>query len=258
LKRIPSKERKLKICLAALESWKGDLYYYDTVTSTMDVAFNLDTAGLKDRTLVIADIQTAGRGRYERKWHATPQDLLFSLILTEYDFRIPYSMIAAFAVYTALKKHTKRVHLKWINDVLWKNGKKIAGVLTEEARKRTVIGIGVNLNTAVMPPPLRVSATSYYIETGKKVGKERFLGELLTKMFTILEKAERGGLSAILSEWETISDLRGRKVRINQDNQVFAGTVIGLNKATGSLLVDCDGIEKEVYEGSVVYQNPSD
>jgi BirA family biotin operon repressor/biotin-[acetyl-CoA-carboxylase] ligase len=218
----------------------------------MDAAFSLPEESIRNRTLVVSDEQTVGRGRYDRKWVSSEGHLTFSILLTEYDFRVPYSMIAAHAVYRVLKKHNGRVRLKWINDVMWENDKKISGVLTEEKMARTVIGVGLNLNSAEMPQSLETSATSYYIETGKLLVKETFLSFLVEELFRMLDRVDSGEIQDLLTEWETDACIEGRHVTVVNESGNISGTAAGINKKTGALILKNDLGFKEIYEGNLV------
>ncbi len=142
--------------------------------------------------------------------------------------------------------------LKWINDVLWENGKKISGVLTEECRNRTVIGIGVNLNSEEMPLSVRNGSTSYYIETGERILKEDFLSSLIAELFLILDRVKKGGITRVMNEWETEADLRRKRVCVINDSGEFKGIAAGINKKTGALILNRDGGQLEIYEGSLI------
>jgi BirA family biotin operon repressor/biotin-[acetyl-CoA-carboxylase] ligase len=250
--RLSEKENRIKKLFPRLGPGPKGVFWYKTVDSTMDTAFSLPEESIRNRTLVVSDEQTMGRGRYDKKWVSSDSDLTFSILLTEYDFRVPYSMIAAHAVYRVLKKHNGRVILKWINDVMWENGRKISGVLTEEKMARTVIGVGVNLNSAEMPKPLKTSATSYYIETGKFIVKEIFLSVLAEELFRMLDRVDGGEIQDLLTEWETDACIEGRHVTVVNDSGNISGTVAGINKKTGALILKNDLGYKEIYEGNFV------
>ncbi len=250
--RVREKENRMIKLFPGLGHGPTGIFWFKTVGSTMDTAFSLPEKSIRNRALVVADEQTMGRGRYDRKWVSSGGDLTFSVILTEYDFRVPYSMIAAHAVYRILKKHDGRVRLKWINDVMWENGKKISGALTEEKMARTVIGVGVNLNSAEMPPSLESGATSYYIETGKILIKEEFLSLLVEELFGMLDRVDSGEVQGLLAEWESDACLEGRRVTVVNDSGYIRGTAAGINKKTGALILKSDLGLKEIYEGNVV------
>jgi BirA family transcriptional regulator, biotin operon repressor / biotin---[acetyl-CoA-carboxylase] ligase len=208
---------------------------------------------VRNRTLVVADTQSSGRGRFGRKWHSTKDDLVFSVILVEFDSEVPYGMLAALAVFKAFGKYTDRVRLKWINDILWEGGRKIAGVLVEERAGKTVIGIGINLNTETFPPEVGGRATSLYLETGGKTPGEEFLFAVLEELFVCLDACAEGMLADLLGEWEAASAMVGRRVAVSNGLTERTGTVIGLDRETGALILDSPDGEVELYEGSLVY-----
>lgn len=252
MRRIKKKEERLKESLSSLGHDMGAVYCFDSVGSTMDVAFGLEEEVL-DRTLVVSDYQKSGRGRHGRKWHSTEGSLLFSLILIKYDISIPYSMIASYALYRAFTGYTQKVRLKWINDILWENHKKIAGVLTEERNHRTVIGMGINLNNHHLPAGLRKIATSYYIETGQKMDREKFLVSILAELFSLIADIEKDGIEKILSGWEDEARIRKRSVRVIDGKKKICGIVLGIDKKTGALKLQVGKEEVEVYEGTLFY-----
>jgi len=253
MKRLIEKENLLGKRLKELDRSIGNIYYYDTVISTMDVAFTVKDSELKDKSLIVADDQTMGRGRYKRIWYSGENDLICSLLLKEYDSEVPYSIVASYAVYKSFLNYTDMVRIKWINDILWANGKKISGILTEEKNKRTVIGIGVNLNTDCFPEGLKSIATSYYIETGIRIAKDNFLVELIKNLINLLKRIEKGEISNVLLEWEDDSKIKDRKIKLVTENNEFTGITQGINAQSGALRVKVkDGI-KEFYEGSMFY-----
>src|SRR5512146_539455 len=113
----------------------GDVRYFDTIGSTNNEALAWATSGAKDLSLVIADEQSAGRGRLDRKWY-TPKGtaLAFSLILRPTAQENPYLTrmvgLAALAITDALQTRGLSAQIKWPNDVLL-NGSKVAGILIE-------------------------------------------------------------------------------------------------------------------------------
>ncbi len=250
---IPEKERRL----AGILSVKGitglSIYCYSEVESTMDTAFLLPISMVSDRTVILADRQTQGRGRFDRTWYDGEGSIALSVILTDYNFRIPYSMVASYAVYKTFLEYTGMVHLKWINDVLWENGKKVSGVLAEERAGRTVIGIGVNINTLHFPPEL--NATSYRLESGKMLDLEEFTGNLLSNLFALLDDIHSNGIEPVLTQWENASKMKGRNaVVVLDDGTKCEGFVKGLDKKTGALILNVDGGTREVYGGSIFFE----
>ncbi len=252
--RQREKERRVAETFSARGLSVGDILYFDEVDSTMDTAFEIGGAGVRDRTLVIADSQTGGRGRFGRKWYSTTDDLAFSIVLVDFDIEVPYGMVAALAVFRAFRRYTGGVRLKWINDLLWEGRKKIAGILAEERVGKTVIGIGVNLNSETPPPEVREIATSLLRETGAKVPKDGFLLAVMEELNPCLDACREGRLGELIEEWESVSAMKGRRVVVSSGGAEYRGTVTGIDRETGALLLSSGGREMELYDGSLVYE----
>jgi BirA family biotin operon repressor/biotin-[acetyl-CoA-carboxylase] ligase len=252
MRRLSEKERILSDQLASHGLSAGPVLWYDSVHSTMDVAFRAGGRHPSNRTLVISDAQTRGRGTHGRKWRSAAGDLQLSLLLTEFDFRVPYSMVASLGVYRTFRSYTDRVRLKWVNDLLWENGKKIAGVLTEERGGLTVIGMGVNLNSTKMSEDLAGSATSFTMETGQEIDITAFLTRLLTVQLGLLDELAERGPAGPLAEWEVSSGIRGRTVRVSASGTLYEGVVAGINRESGALILRCPREVVEIYGGCIL------
>ncbi|MFQ5677332.1 MAG: biotin--[acetyl-CoA-carboxylase] ligase, partial [bacterium] len=162
------------------------IFAFEKLGSTNNFAKRLVQNGEGEGTLVIANHQTSGRGRYDRRWHAPANlGLWFSIVLQP---RLPgekfgiLSLLAAVAVAKSVEAITRlSPELKWPNDVLV-NLKKISGILIEsqlwkKERDSLVLGIGVNVNQseADFPTELRNLATSLRIESGERVDRTHLL-----------------------------------------------------------------------------------
>src|SRR5215510_14564524 len=143
-------------------------------------------------TCVVADEQTAGRGRRDRAWHSSPGEGLYLSVLlrprAQSSSKIPLiSLLAAIAVAeTLIERGVDGVDIKWPNDVL-AGERKISGVLAEAAGAgfeslRLVLGVGVNLNHRSFPQDLNETATSVAIETGESVIVDEFRDQLLDRI----------------------------------------------------------------------------
>ena len=249
--RNADREKKLTSLLGELPCEKGSVYWYDSVGSTMDTGFDLD--GAENRSLVVADVQTAGRGRKGRRWYSNEGSLQCSFVLTRFDIRIPYSMLAAYGVYLSLVKNGGKVLLKWINDVLWENGRKISGVIAEEKGARTVVGIGVNLNNSDFAFEVASRATSFFLETGKRIDPMLFLRDTAKEFFSLMDAVERNGIEAVMRDWEEDSGIRGRSVVVVDGSRKYEGKSAGIDRKTGALRLLTPSGEIRVYEGSVSY-----
>jgi BirA family biotin operon repressor/biotin-[acetyl-CoA-carboxylase] ligase len=163
-------------------------------------------------------------------------------------------MLAAYGVYRSLVKHGGAVLLKWINDVLWENGRKISGVIAEEKRDRTVVGIGVNLNNSDFSYEVASRATSFLLETGKKIDPTLFLRDTAEEFFAILDSAEQNGIEAVMTDWEEDSGMRGRSVLVVDGSRQYTGKAVGIDRKTGALRLLTTSGEIRVYEGSMFYR----
>ena len=252
MRRIESREEELKKLLGKLRRDIGQVYWYDTVKSTMDVGF--DIADVSDMTIVVADRQTRGRGTKGRQWFSTAGSLFCSLVLTRFDIRLPYSMIASYAVCRAFRRYNGKVRLKWINDVLWENGRKISGVIAEERSKRTVIGIGANLNNLRLHNKIKNTATSYRRETGECIDIAGFLRDVTDELLSILAVVQDEGIENVMAEWESDACIKNRRVRIVDGVRELTGTAIGIDRRTGALILSTEKGEVPVYGGSLFYR----
>lgn len=250
-RRLKENEDRLKACLAQSMVGVGELYCFDRVESTMDAAFALNRT--VDRTVIVAREQIGGRGRFNRPWYSEPGGLYTSIVLTEFDPAIPYSMLASYALLRTFRTLGVQAALKWVNDVLCSKGRKVAGVLTEEREGISVIGIGVNVNNREFPSELKERATSLRLETGREVDIIDLLCSVLQTFLPILDRAHGGDIEDLLAAWEQESDLRGRKVKLVGEYGELYGVVRGINRKNGALLLSADDELREVYEGSLVY-----
>src|SRR5512142_1438243 len=181
-------QTELKKALSKLHL--GDVHYFDSIGSTNNEALAWATSGAKDLSLVIADEQSAGRGRLDRKWF-TPKgtSLAFSLILRPTAAEKPYLTrtvgLDALAVADALRTRGLTTQIKWPNDVLLDNCK-VAGILVEsvwsgEEVDCLVIGIGVNVFKGAVPSAdlLQFPATCLEASLGPEVEREKVLRDIL-------------------------------------------------------------------------------
>jgi len=178
-----------------------------------------------------------------------------SIVLTEFDPDIPYSMLASHALLRTMKELEVEARLKWVNDVLCGRNRKIAGVLTEEHGGICVIGMGVNVNNKDFPPDLREHATSLYLESGKEVYITGLICSILRNFFPMLDRAHNGNVEELLADWEEEADLKGCRVKLAGEHGDLLGIVRGINRKNGALLLEVDNELREVYEGSLFYQD---
>jgi len=238
----------------------GDVKYFDSIGSTNNEALAWATKDPKDLSLVIADEQTAGRGRLDRKWF-TPRGtaLAFSLILRptaeEKSYLTRMVGLAALAVADALRTRGLVAQVKWPNDVLL-NGHKVAGILVEsvwtgEEVDCLVIGIGVNILKSAVPPAelLQFPATSLEESLGPAVEREEILRDILAGIIAL--RPHLGADSFIVS-WETALAFRGEQVQVEEGNgNLVIGKLLGLESDGSLRLSDEQGNSITVRFGDV-------
>jgi BirA family biotin operon repressor/biotin-[acetyl-CoA-carboxylase] ligase len=199
------------------------------VESTQAVAFTLAADGAADRTVVVAEAQSAGRGRRGRTWHDEPgASLLTSIILRPRltPARLPMlSLVAGIALAEALERVTGLApRLKWPNDILV-DGRKLAGILLEsrlgaappgtDATPLVVLGIGVNLAQRAFPAELTDRATSVLLASGRRVEPDVLLGPLLEGLDVWRARLETEGGAPVRARWRGLADTLGRRVSID-------------------------------------------
>ncbi len=234
----------------------ADLLLYPELGSTNDHLRVLADAGAPAGTLVLADRQTAGRGRHGRSWYSPPGGVYLSLLLRP--DREPagagwITLAAALAVVRAAGRFGVSTGIKWPNDVWW-GGRKLAGVLAEavltEGRVgRVVLGIGINLSWGSDPPPADLAGRAGTLEeaAGRPVDRDRLTAELLRELLTLLgELAETtsragGGPPPFAGEVEARLLFRGERVRIVVGEQERTGICSGLTPE-GHLRLDGGGV----------------
>jgi len=173
------------------------VFWYQRVSSTMEIAARLLVPCVSG--IVVADRQDAGRGRYGRKWVSPPGGLYLSWFFPE-DATYTRHLLeigAVCVVETLASIGCRGCRIKFPNDIL-SSGKKIAGLLVQKTGGRTILGIGVNLNTPA--GEIGPYATSCRDETGHDVDREVFLGCLVRTVNDSTSRC-RGGDDLCVRKW---------------------------------------------------------
>jgi BirA family biotin operon repressor/biotin-[acetyl-CoA-carboxylase] ligase len=240
------------------------LYHFYSVDSTNAFAMRLIEHGHKvaDGTVIIAESQTAGKGRLGRSWHSERESGLYvSMVL--YPKASPslaplLTLATTIAAHNAIERATDLdVDIKWPNDLLI-GGRKVAGVLAEmqaeiDRIKMLVIGIGINVNHESFPADIAERATSLRIATDRPHSRIEILADFLQEFESLYLAFERSGPGAIVQNWMRLSSFaHGRKIEINDGVRRIAGTTRGLNPLGALRVEQADGRTEEVYSGEVV------
>lgn len=241
-----------------------NIYHFYRVDSTNAFALRLIAHDRKvaDGALILAEAQTAGRGRLGRSWHSEPENGLYlSMVLRP---KIPpslaplFTLAAAVAMHNAVEHDTRLdVDIKWPNDLLT-GGRKISGILGEiqaevDRVHALIIGIGVNVNHSSFPPEVAERATSLRIASGRMQSRIEILLEFLEEFETLMDRFERTGPATIIDQWtQNSSFANGRRLKIDDGVRVIEGFTRGLNPV-GALRLETKGGIEEIYSGDVVW-----
>jgi BirA family biotin operon repressor/biotin-[acetyl-CoA-carboxylase] ligase len=232
------------------------LYYYHRVATTMEKAKELAQKRTAEGTVIIADTQTAGRGRLGRTWLSPEGSLSISLILKPALHNLPQLvMIASLAVARAIKKVAGlETRIKWPNDVLIK-GKKVCGVLIENEVKGdkvnfAIIGIGINVNFDPLAfPEISNIATSLSHELGAEVSKVELASALLSELEQLYLEAQAG--APVHREWQENMETLGRWIQVKTGETVEKGKAETVTRDGSLVLRRADGSLAEIVAGDV-------
>lgn len=235
--------------------------YFSRIDSTNQYAKRIAEEGAPDGTLIIADEQTAGKGRSGRTWVTPPAEAIaFTLLLRPKlspDRISMVTLVMGLAVTNAVNSlYGVSAGIKWPNDVVMK-GRKLCGILTEmsaEVRQVNyiVIGVGINANLTSFPEEIREIATSLKLELGRDINRAELIARVMTEFERLYAEFEaQGDLGAVMQEYNELCLNAGSKVRVLDPNGEYTGTSRGIN-SMGELLVETeDGKMQEVYAGEV-------
>lgn len=238
------------------------VYYFESIASTQKIAIDLASDNAPAGTLVIADEQTSGRGRMNRKWHSPKSTGIWMSLLVRPDIppqQAPQlTLLTAVAAVRAIEEATGITpEIKWPNDIMV-NGKKIAGILTElqaEADRihSVIIGIGLNVNQRIndFPEDLKDIATSLYVETGNQIKRADMIQEFCVqfeKMYLLfLEK----GFYPIKLLWESYAKGIGFEIRARTFRGVIIGKALGITDEGVLQIEDKEGTIHKIYSADI-------
>jgi len=232
----------------------GPLVHLDVIGSTNDRARELAIGGAPQGTVVVAERQTAGRGRQGRTWSAPPgRTLALSALARVEAVRLDLLPLAiALAVCEACERVADvRGEIKWPNDV-WIAGRKAAGILIESRPQEgwAIIGIGVNVDTATeeLEGELRDSATSLRIATGGPVSRDAVLDALFERLAEWLARLDRP--EQVTAAYRQRDALYGRRIAWTQRGRRMAGEARGVDD-NGALVVFTGDAEVHLDAGEV-------
>jgi len=236
--------------------WRTE--HFDVIDSTNTWLADRALEGAPEGLVAVADFQSAGRGRLDRRWESPPGASLLCSILLRPDvapdqLQLVVACVALAARAALVRLSGVRPALKWPNDLIVGDAK-IAGLLAEivavDERLAVVVGIGVNLTHE---GPANVVSTSVRAESGVTITPPALLDIVLDELETrraLLDS--RGGQSSLREEYQRALVTLGQLVRVERTNDVLVGLARSVDEF-GQLIVVVDGQEIAVTVGDVVH-----
>ena len=240
---------------------ENKIIYYKQLDSTNTKLTELAREGADHGTVVVADAQTAGKGRRGRTWESPAGENIYMSVLLRPTFDASLApMLTLCMAYSVAKvleaKGFEDVKIKWPNDLVI-NGKKVCGILTEMQMngsqiESVIVGVGINVNVQAFPEELISKATSLYLEGKRKINLEELIKEVVEEFFSVYGQfCEEKDLSFIQDEYNELLINKGKEVRVLEPENEYTAYAKGISRTGELLVVMEDGTEKEIYAGEV-------
>ncbi|WP_042478018.1 biotin--[acetyl-CoA-carboxylase] ligase [Bacillus ndiopicus] len=239
------------------------IHHYDEVDSTQILAHEFIRNGAADGTVIIAEKQTAGRGRMQRPWDSAEGHGVWMTTIIRPNVlphQAPqFTLVTAVALVHAISDVCQnfKPSIKWPNDILI-NGKKCAGILTEmvaeaDRIQALLVGTGINVNQQQedFPEELHSIATSMAIEEGQKIDRAVFVAKFLGHLEHFNDIYVKEGFAPIKTLWEAASGTIGKHVRATTLREVIEGQAIGITEAGVLEIRTANGEIKSVYSADI-------
>jgi BirA family biotin operon repressor/biotin-[acetyl-CoA-carboxylase] ligase len=236
------------------------IHHFKSLTSTQDKAKEFASKGFSN-VVIVADIQTKGRGRFKRKWHSSMDGLWMSILLKPKNIeRLQYlTFIASISVVRSIKKISGlKTSIKWPNDVHYK-AKKLCGILTEGIFGKenfVAVGIGLNVNQAEFPNEIKDIAASLRILKHRNFNVERVRQIILDEFFGLYSNHyNKNKFDEIAKIWKRYCDTIGKEVIATTKTRKINGRAIGIDKDCNLLVKLKNSKIAKVIEGDVTVRH---
>jgi BirA family biotin operon repressor/biotin-[acetyl-CoA-carboxylase] ligase len=240
-----------------------DIELLPEVASTNTLAMEMASNGAPEGTVVIAEMQTGGKGRRGRKWISPKGNLYLSLILRPDIpmYKAPLiTLMGAVAVASAINKQCSlEAAIKWPNDILIL-GRKVSGLLTEMSAEQDrirhiVLGIGVDVNMDLgdLSPDLRELTTTLAVAVGEKINRTALLQEILRDLDHWYQ-AFLSNVQEVLSAWKSLNMTTGNRVTVSGSGETLEGLAQGIDNEGRLIIRLDDGAIRSVAAGDVTIQ----
>lgn len=243
---------------------RGPIYHFETTASTSDTAKTLGVRGVAEGALVVAETQTAGRGRLGRHWVSPPGTGIYASLLLRPPLppqELPQiTLSTAVAMVRALTRAVGVTPgIKWPNDLILK-GKKLGGILTEmetesDQIRYLVVGLGLNVNTPDFPPELADTATSLLLAEGRPFSRVLLLRAWLEEFEALYARFLAHGFPEILEEWKQHSVTLGKCVAVRQGLRSIEGLALEVGDDGALLLETALGEVVRVTSGEITLES---
>ena len=242
------------------------IYAYRSIGSTNDRAAELARADEPEGTIVVAEEQTEGRGRFQRQWHSPPQGGIYLSVLLRPPFapdRAPgISIMTGLALAETLDPYCPgQVRIKWPNDNLI-DSRKAVGILTELSAEPgrveyVIVGVGINVNmqSEDFLDELKPIATSVRVVSGQSHSRVKLLQQFLRQMEREYELYCRGGLASSRERLRRFSSLIGKRVTLTVGKRFKEGEVLDID-TNGALVLRTAKGDETITSGEVTIVKP--
>ncbi|WP_338079288.1 biotin--[acetyl-CoA-carboxylase] ligase [Aquibacillus halophilus] len=261
--QFPSKVSVNTLQWGSKTKWLGKtLIHKHSTGSTQIIGHQLAVEGTPHGTVVVADVQTEGKGRFDRKWHSSNNKGIWMSIVLRPNLlpnQAPQiTLLAATVIADVIKSKTGlSPNIKWPNDVLI-NNKKVSGILTEMQAEQDriqymVLGIGININQSVetLANDIKASATSLRIESTIEWNIRDLIQETLAHFEQAYDSFIDEGFSPIKSKWESYAYMIGQSVRIKTFKKETTAQLIGIKEDGALIIKNEDGSHESLYSAEI-------
>lgn len=225
----------------------------ESAESTNDEVRTLAQAGAAEGLIVLAECQTAGRGRRGAAWFSPAgESLAFSVLLRPEEPKALWprlALAAGLAVAEAVEACGAPAGIKWPNDV-WIGQRKVAGILVEAGSNFAVVGIGLNVNSTGFPPEVSEIATSLKIETTQNFSRAEVLAAVIRKFSARRRQIDRD-FDELISAVRLRCVLSGKRVSLTTAKGPRTGIVEGVAAGGELLLRTVEGLERLIQADEV-------
>jgi BirA family biotin operon repressor/biotin-[acetyl-CoA-carboxylase] ligase len=245
--------------------WLGtELFVFDEIDSTQTKVKQLALERYPEGTIVIAEQQLQGKGRFLRPWDSQKEKGIWMSVLLRPSVPLPQisqlTLVMAVVITEAIRDFTGlEAKIKWPNDILI-NGKKVVGILTEVQAEEhminsLIVGIGINVHHSSddFPVEMRSSATSLQSELNRVIDRTNFLFSLMSHLEKGYENYIFEGFSKSRQLWEHYAHSQNQEIRLFRGDHLLTGKQIGLTDRGELILEEASGNRLFISSGEVVY-----